>query len=190
MTVGSDHAQVMSGKSVDSFYLQEAMLACDSVPLQHPALASATLILDLAGRVLCCNPGASRLIAPDERATVGCQVRTLIPDLPLRAETPGYNLAYAIFWAVGESWRAFGLRDRQGQYHAIQVRLEIIELNGMKHIVVRVRSRELPGNRPSRHAQVWRNSPIGSAAMEASLEVHPDVRTMDYRRTMPEHAMS
>ncbi len=158
-------------QSLSNFYLEQAMLACDSAANESPHAESATMILDLEGNILCCNHDAVRLFKINERAIVRRQVRLLIPELPLRSTTPGYNLAYVLFWATGEPWRVFSIRNHQGQLFGVRVRLEQMELNRVKHIVLRLRPIVSAPKRSERSAylqqrQSWATGELHGAALE------------------------
>ena len=72
------------------------------------AIPFATMILDSLGTVRYCHADAARLFDASANTLVGRPVRDLIADLPFNSKTPGYNIAYASFWAprIFRNWEA------------------------------------------------------------------------------------
>lgn len=56
------------------------------------------VLLDKHGVVRFCNPSMELLFNCRKGELDGCDVAKLLPSLPLRKKTPGYNLAFATFW--------------------------------------------------------------------------------------------
>jgi PAS domain S-box-containing protein len=70
------------------------------------ACAEAWLRLDAAGEICACNDAAAELLGGSENDLRGRPINALIPALPLRRHTPGYNRAYV------DLWYARGARQR------------------------------------------------------------------------------
>lgn len=58
---------------------------------------TATVILDINGRIVRCNQTALNLLGNTHAELLGAQLQKIIPDFPLSVSTPYYNLAYAVF---------------------------------------------------------------------------------------------
>ena len=54
------------------------------------------LKFDLDGIIRCCTLPVETLTRSAPGALVGTEIRALVPDLPVRSNTPGYNLAACI----------------------------------------------------------------------------------------------
>lgn len=103
------------------------------------AVEFATMVLDKAGIVRYCNAAAARLFRANTRDLARRHITALIPGLPFNAETPGYNVAYATFWAAGGRWRSFGGADSAGRSLRLQVFLDKLQLEGGYQILLNLR---------------------------------------------------
>lgn len=99
----------------------------------------ARIVLDKLGRVHYCNAAAVRLFCANTRQLPGRDIRSLVPDLPFRPATPGYNLAYAIFWAAEGAWRRFTGRDSLGRSFRLQAWLDKAQLESRQQILLSLR---------------------------------------------------
>ncbi len=114
----------------------------------------ATIILDVLGKVVCCNHAAMRLFCDNLRPLAGRNIRALIPDFPLRPVTPGYNLAYATFWAAEGGWRQFSGRDSRRRLFRLEAGLDKCELESHRQILLNLRPlREAPTVRQRRFSE-------------------------------------
>lgn len=84
----------------------------------------AVLILDARGAVQFCSDAAAQLFDDRTDEMLGRPVTELIPALPLRTVTPGYNLAYARFWAAQHVWRRFRRSAHDQQSRALELMLK------------------------------------------------------------------
>lgn len=110
-------------------------------PLPTP-VAHGAVVLDRFGIVRYCDTRALKLLGAGPDGLIGRDIRSLIPELPISARTPGYNLAYATFCAtrgprlcraLGSNGRAANLEiwlDKLHGYHEILI--------GMRQPVARV----------------------------------------------------
>ncbi len=103
------------------------------------AVELATMILDKSGIVRYCNAAAARLFRASTRELTQRHITALIPGLPFNSETPGYNIAYAAFWAAGRPWRVFGGADSRGCSLWLHVLLDKLELEGGYQILLNLR---------------------------------------------------
>jgi PAS domain-containing protein len=99
----------------------------------------ATMVLDKSGIIRYCNAAAARLFRADTLELARRHITALIPSLPFNAETPGYNVAYATFWATGGRWRVFGGKDSAGRSVWLHVLLDKLELEGGHQILLNLR---------------------------------------------------
>ena len=83
----------------------------------------ADLTLDLEGRITDCTPAAARLLACNADSLTGQAIKTVIAQLPLAPDTPGYNLAYAVFHGRDGGWVRRVARLQNGQKIAVEVAL-------------------------------------------------------------------
>ena len=88
---------------------------------QFGAEGDAVLLLDLAGCVQYCH--RPQLLGYESATLTGLSLGTLIPDLPLRANTPGYNLAYAGLAFADNASRRCQMLTPNGSSHAVDVSL-------------------------------------------------------------------
>ncbi|MBI2959206.1 MAG: hypothetical protein HYY28_02745 [Betaproteobacteria bacterium] len=99
----------------------------------------ATIVLDRLGTVRYCHDEAADLFGSPALSLIGKHIKALIPDLPFNARTPGYNVAYAAFWAPdGPRQRYCGV-DSLGRSFDLQIALESLELEKKQQIVLNLR---------------------------------------------------
>ena len=124
-------------------------------------VGSASVILDALGKILYCNAAARDLFRANAQQLLGQDIRTLMPDLPIRPITPGYNLAYATFWAAEGEWRRFSGRDSRGCLFRLLAALDRTELESRRHILLSLRPARAPAHLPR---------PFASGSMPAGRE--------------------
>lgn len=84
------------------------------------------LVLDARSRIQHCdrhNP----FIDWDETWTEK-PINALIPDLPLREQTPGYNIAYVRYWFANHAWQRHLARSVRGALLPVDLHLRTIPL--------------------------------------------------------------
>lgn len=107
----------------------------------------AVLVLDSLGYIcFCTNP---RMLGGASVALHGRPIAMLIPTLRLRADTPGYNVAYANFWAVHGSWQHHAMRLVDGRCLNFELCLNSVILAGKYYLLLLLRNAP---NLPSRAA--------------------------------------
>lgn len=84
----------------------------------------AVLILNASGAIQFCSNAAAHLFDGTSDEMLGRPISSLIPAIPLRIVTPGYNVAYARFWSAQHGWRRFGRAGRDGQTVPVEVALK------------------------------------------------------------------
>ena len=100
-----------------------------------PKVPFAAIVLDRFGTGWYCNAEAAQLFRAGLHTLVGRHVKDLIPDLPFNSSTPGYNIAYATFWANVPPRRFRGL-DSQGNSFGLEVALHRPDLEHHYQIIV------------------------------------------------------
>lgn len=130
-----------------------------------------TLVLDLRGRIRSCSPAAAQLFGIRAAAAIGTAVRTLIPDLPVREDTPGYNLAFVAFRFPDNDWAAYRGVDGRGQPFEIEVSIEQMTLDGRFGLVLALRQ---PSVEALAHAELSRLITAAESSTEAVLITDTD----------------
>jgi hypothetical protein len=111
----------------------------------HPA-EPAVIVLDAYGTVCGCTPAAAELFGADMDAALGRHVTALVPSLPFRPSTPGYNVAYASFSPDEErAWQRLGAVDMRGRAFLLQGCLDALQWQGTHMIFVSLRPHERSG---------------------------------------------
>lgn len=103
------------------------------------AAEHATLILDLSGRIRYCSAAAGQLFRRHPAEMIGGPIAALLPELPIRADTPGYNLAYAIFWFSSAGWRRLRITIPAGRGFLLDVSADTVMLEGKRGLVLVLR---------------------------------------------------
>ncbi len=102
-------------------------------------------ILDARGRVQFCSdplPFAS----PGE-GLIGQSFRQLVPGLPLRERTPGYNVAYTRFSFGDDRWRRLPVKTVNDTFALAEIRVTPIPIEHGHCLLGLVRLNERPGGR-------------------------------------------
>jgi len=95
------------------------------------------LMLDSRGLVqFCSDPEA---LQRPETEIVGRHVADLIEGMPLRATTPGYNVAWVRFAFGGETRRRLGLRLPSGDVRAIDVGVRPLRMDRSHCLLLQLR---------------------------------------------------
>ncbi len=138
----SNHAPRLGGRAfeIDASYGQS--IPSGLAAIEEVGLAAVTL--DITGKILCCNAAALSLFGP--APLPGRDVRSLMPDLPFRRATPGYNIAYATLWAANSAWRRFSGRDGRGRLFRIEASLNQEEFRLRQQILLGVRPAREPAS--------------------------------------------
>ena len=111
-------------RSKASAVMQAATVPSGSHPERRISSERAVLILDARGAVQFCSDAAAQLFDGRSEEMLGRPIRSLIPALPLRIVTPGYNVAYARFCEVQQAWCRFGRPMADGQTRPMELRLK------------------------------------------------------------------
>jgi diguanylate cyclase (GGDEF)-like protein/PAS domain S-box-containing protein len=109
-----------------------------------PLPDSATLILNQGGQIRLCSLAAGQLFGYEISRVIDMHISALIPDLPLRGNTPGYNLAFAHFVPGGTRWRSFHGRDAAGRCFPLSIAIDYLKLDRGRGFVLNVQP-ECPG---------------------------------------------
>lgn len=121
--------QLFHGDARGADSLHEARIGTRAEP-------RATMVLDRIGIVRYCNADAAQLFAAGAESLVGKHISALVPDLPFSRRTPGYNLAYAAFWAPdGPCRRHSGVGSSGGSFD-LHIALERLEVEGRQYILL------------------------------------------------------
>lgn len=109
-------------------------------PLPPPEeTGHAMLILDLPARIRYCCAAAGRLFRRRADGMIGHPVAALLPDLPLRDNTPGYNLAYVVFHFPSAGWQRLRGSDAAGSHLALDVSIGTMMFEGRRGLVMTLR---------------------------------------------------
>jgi diguanylate cyclase (GGDEF)-like protein/PAS domain S-box-containing protein len=96
------------------------------------------LLADLSGVVRFCSESVARLAGTTVGALTGKAVAEVLPGLPLRAQTPGYNLMFTAFRAGEDSAYSVGLLRADGSFVPVQASLSAAAIQGSRMLVVQL----------------------------------------------------
>jgi hypothetical protein len=98
-------------------------------PTVKTALArlSRLLILDRYGYIRSCGRDIAALADGASRQLAGQQVKRLLPALPIHADTPGFNIAYAVFQAGAKRSSLIQLKKSSGSTLTVAVSFTVLE---------------------------------------------------------------
>jgi len=113
-------------------------------PMAWQGGRDAALIIDTHGRIADASTGAVTLLGRRLDALIGQAITSVMPRLPLAAETPGYNMAYAIFHGADRVWQPHPAVTTDGRLVPVEATLASALVNGARCITLFLR----PGSHP------------------------------------------
>lgn len=119
----------------------------------HPAVAleniePAVALLDKRGVVSFSSPALGELFKISQAQLEGCEMATLLPELPLKKKTPAFNLAFAESWEHEAAWRKQNGLSPNGERIPLEISLKKLSMNTDQYILLGVR----PAEETPRHA--------------------------------------
>lgn len=121
---------------------------CASIPssraLDRRSRERGTLILDVGSVIRYCDGSAAGMFGVSRENLVGKPVAALIPTLPLKAGTPGHNLASCHFHFANGQWRRFQALAPRGQSFDIEASVEHLKLPKAHQFLLGVRQPDEP----------------------------------------------
>lgn len=109
-------------------------------PFAGVHVGRALLMLDEGGRVKYCSPEAARWFGVSAQALLGLPVTRLLPGLPIRPDTPGYNLALVTFQFRDGRWQGLTARDAAGGEFPVEATLAAMELDAGHLLLLELRA--------------------------------------------------
>ena len=107
--------------------------------VQSPMAHNAVLTIDAEGRITDCNPEAKELLGWQSETLEGHAVTEVVPELPFSKNTPGYNLAFAVFHAANGVWMRRMARLADGRELFVDMALSSMLVNFKRHITLSLR---------------------------------------------------
>ncbi|MER2625081.1 MAG: sensor domain-containing diguanylate cyclase [Accumulibacter sp.] len=105
--------------------------------LESVTTEDALLLLDATGIIRYCSKPF--LFGGEAGQLQGRLLASLIPTLLLRRTTPGYNIAYARFWALQMPWQRHTLVTLDQRHQDVDIGLRAVVLNGRHSLLVTIR---------------------------------------------------
>jgi CheY-like chemotaxis protein len=97
------------------------------------------VVVDPHGVVRFCSAAAARAFGSDADRLAGKPIASLVPQLPLRSGTPGYNLAYALFWFPDQLGRAVEGLDCDGRAVPLEISVSAARIEGKHQLLLSLR---------------------------------------------------
>lgn len=104
----------------------------------------ADLILDTQGRVVCCSPAATALLGQPANVMANHPVKAVFPGLPIAANTPGYNVAYAVIHGAQGQWTPHQAQTSGGNPVVLEILLTCMKMNKELFIALNLRKKPSP----------------------------------------------
>lgn len=127
----------------------------------------AMIVIDARGLIRHCSTGAGEFLGSPSRSMCGRGLGEVLPGLPLRGETPGYNLAYLLMNHPPGAWHAGWVRAPGGEPRRVELSIALMHLGGQAWILMALR--EPP--RPERQGHNHLERLIASLAASADVAV-------------------
>jgi hypothetical protein len=99
-----------------------------------------TLTLGPEGDITSCDRGIEYLLGSQADVLAGKAITEVMPELPFSAQTPGYNLAYAIFHGANGAKVRRTARSGNGNCLAVETVLSSRNVDGRRSITLNFRS--------------------------------------------------
>ncbi len=110
-----------------------------AAPEQRSTGRDAMLMVDMTGRISDANPAAAVLLGRRPDTLFGLAATSIMPQLPFAADTPGYNMAYAIFHTGETQWQPHQALTTEGRRVAVDLALACVTVNGRRVITLSLR---------------------------------------------------
>lgn len=116
-------------------FLHSADVPATALESHEPAVA----LLDKRGVVSFSSPALGTLFKISPEQLEGLEMVTLLPGLPLKKKTPGFNLAFAESWEHEAAWRQLNGLSPNGDCIILEVSLKKLSMNTDQYILLGVR---------------------------------------------------
>ena len=104
-----------------------------------PFEQDATLAIDALGQIRFCSAAAQSLLGRTKEQVHLHPIAALIPELPIKAKTPGYNAAFIAFWFCDGRWRKHEALDGNRRPVTVEVSVAPVEMGTERGYVVALR---------------------------------------------------
>jgi len=94
----------------------------------------ATVTVDIHGRITDHSMAGAQLLGCQVENLMGKPLSQFLDQLPFGDNTPGYNLAYAVFHGAGGRWQRHSVAKPGGLVSGVDVALSSVMLNGSRAI--------------------------------------------------------
>lgn len=111
----------------------------------------AALTVDAHGRITTYSPAAAALLGRGAEDLSGDDLSLWIKQLPFRPDTPGYNLAYAVFHGARGLWHRYTVVSPGGQSIPLDVALSSVMMNGVRSIQLTLKAAAASGQQAHCH---------------------------------------
>lgn len=99
----------------------------------------ALLVLDATGTIEFCSPAVANFYGENSQSLVGQPVMNILPGLPLKASTPGYNRAYVIYTFRNRLWHPF-TAENAGCAFSLEISLDCLEIKSRSLFLLELRT--------------------------------------------------
>jgi diguanylate cyclase (GGDEF)-like protein/PAS domain S-box-containing protein len=106
--------------------------------LPESPTGAGVLLTDLGGMVCFCSESVARLAGTTASALTGKPIADVVPELPLRVQTPGYNLVFAAFRRGDDQGRGVRLLRVDGSVVSVEASLSTVALQRERLVVVQL----------------------------------------------------
>jgi PAS domain-containing protein len=105
----------------------------------RPSTRNAVLTINAQGRITACNTEAQELLGWSSGCPDGIAATSVMPELPFSPNTPGYNLAFAVFNAANGIWMRQVALLKDGQKVLVDVALSSVVVKFRRYITLSMR---------------------------------------------------
>lgn len=135
--------------------LEERDLRSSAAEPRADAPLQGTAILDTHGVIRFCTAEAAHAFGAKAEDLVGRPVDTVVPELKLRRGTPGYNIAYALFWFPQQQWRTVQALSHDGRAFALDLSVSIARIDGKHQLLLTTRRPQADGEMHRSQTQTY-----------------------------------
>jgi len=105
----------------------------------EPRRCNAVLTINAQGRITACNAEARELLGWSDGYPDGTAATSVMPELPFSPNTPGYNLAFAVFNAANGLWMRRVALLQDGQKVLVDAALSSVVVKFRRYITLSMR---------------------------------------------------
>ena len=100
----------------------------------------ATVTVDAHGRIAHCSAAGAELLGSQVESLIGQPLSQFFDQLPFDPNTPGYNLAYAVFHSAEGRWQRHRVATPDGLRVGVDMAMSSVRMKGRRAIQITLKA--------------------------------------------------